>query len=62
MVAINQDDPNVEEIEKLISMDAVLTYSLLKLVNSSYYALRNQATDVHQAIVVMGLGQLRQWI
>lgn len=62
MVAINRDDPDVEEIENIISMDAVLTYSLLKIVNSSYFALRNRATDVHQAIVVMGLGQLRQWI
>ena len=62
LVAINRDVPDVEEIEQIISMDAVLTYSLLKIVNSSYFALRNQATDVHQAIVVMGLGQLRQWI
>ena len=62
LVAINRDDPDVDEIERIISMDAVLTYSLLKIVNSSYYALRNRATDVHQAIVVMGLGQLRQWI
>ena len=62
MVAINRDDPDVNEIEQIISMDAVLTYSLLKIVNSSYFALRNQAADVHQAIVVMGLGQLRQWI
>ncbi|WP_201754704.1 HDOD domain-containing protein [Pseudoflavonifractor sp. 60] len=62
MVAINRDDPDVDEIERIISMDAVLTYSLLKIVNSSYFALRNRATDIHQAIVVMGLGQLRQWI
>ena len=62
MVAINRDDPNVDEIEQIISMDAVLTYSLLKIVNSGYFALRNRAADVHQAIVVMGLGQLRQWI
>lgn len=62
MVAINRDDPDVEEIEQIISMDAVLTYSLLKIVNSGYFALRNRAADVHQAIVVMGLGQLRQWI
>ena len=62
LVAINRDVPDVEEIEQIISMDAVLTYSLLKIVNSSYFALRNRATDVHQAIVVMGLGQLRQWI
>lgn len=62
MVAINEDEPDVEAIENIISMDAMLTYSLLKIVNSGYFALRNQATTVHQAIVVMGLGQLRQWI
>ena len=62
MVAINEDEPNVEEIERIISMDAMLTYSLLKIVNSGYFALRNRATEVHQAIVIMGLGQLRQWI
>ena len=62
MIAINEDEPDVEAIEQLISMDATLTYSLLKIVNSGYFALRNRATTVHQAIVVMGLGQLRQWI
>lgn len=62
MIAINEDEPNVDAIEQLISMDAMLTYSLLKIVNSGYFALRNRATTVHQAIVVMGLGQLRQWI
>ena len=62
MVAIAKDEPNVEEIEQIISMDATLTYSLLRIVNSAYFALRNRATDVHQAIVALGLSQLRQWI
>ena len=62
MVAITKDEPNVEEIEQIISMDATLTYSLLRIVNSAYFALRNRATDVHQAIVALGLSRLRQWI
>lgn len=62
MVAVTKDEPDVEEIEQIISMDATLTYSLLKIVNSAYFALRNRATDVHQAIMVLGIGQLRQWI
>ena len=62
MVAITKDEPNVEEIEQIISMDATLTYSLLRIVNSAYFALRNRATEVHQAIVALGLSQLRQWI
>ena len=62
MVAITKDEPNVEEIEQMIAVDATLTYSLLRIVNSAYFALRNRATDVHQAIVALGLSQLRQWI
>ena len=62
MMAITKDEPDVEEIEQIIAMDATLTYSLLKIVNSAYFALRNRATEVHQAIMVLGLGQLRQWI
>ena len=62
MVAITKDEPDIEEIEQIIAMDATLTYSLLRIVNSAYFALRNRATEVHQAIVVLGLGQLRQWI
>lgn len=62
MVAITKDEPNVEEIEQIISMDASLTYSLLRIVNSAYFALRNRATSVHQAVTILGLGQLRQWI
>ena len=58
MVAITKDEPDIEEIEQIIAMDATLTYSLLRIVNSAYFALRNRATEVHQAIVVLGLGQL----
>lgn len=62
LVAVTKDEPEVEEIEQIISMDASLTYSLLRIVNSAYFALRNRATNVHQAVTILGLGQLRQWI
>ena len=62
MVAITRDEPNVDEIEQPISMDASLTYNLLKVANSAFFALRNRATTVHQAIMTLGLGQLKQWI
>ena len=62
MVAITKDEPDVEEIEQIIAMDATLTYSLLRIANSAYFALRNRATDVHQGVTILGLTQLRQWI
>lgn len=62
MVAVTRDEPDVDEIERLISMDASLTFGLLKMANSAYFALRHRATTIHQAIMTLGLGQLKQWI
>ena len=62
MVAVTRDEPNVEEIEQMIAMDASLTYGLLKMVNSAYFALRHRATTIRQAMMTLGLGQLKQWI
>ena len=62
MVAVTRDEPNVEEIEQLIAADVSLTFTLLKLVNSAYFALRHRATTITQAIMTLGLGQLKQWI
>ncbi len=62
MVAVTKDEPNVDEIETIISRDVSLTFSLLKLVNSAYFALRHRAKSVKQALVILGLGQLKQWI
>lgn len=62
MVAVTRDEPDIDEIVKLISVDATLTYGLLRMVNSCYFALRHRATTIQQAIMTMGLGQLKQWI
>ena len=62
MVAVTRDEPNVEEIERMIASDASLSYGLLKMVNSAYFALRHRATTITQAIMTLGLGQLKQWI
>ena len=61
IMAISAEEPDITEIEKIISVDATLTYGLLKMVNSCYFALRHEVTTVQQAIVIMGLGELRQW-
>ena len=50
------------KLKASFSRDVSLTYSLLKLVNSAYFALRNRAKSVKQALVILGLGQLKQWI
>lgn len=60
--AISKDEPDMDELEEIHSRDAGLTYALLKMVNSAYFALRKRTASVRQAIVTMGLGQLREWV
>ncbi len=62
MVAITRDEPDVDEIEQIIAADAGLTFGLMKMANSVYFALRHRATTIHQAVMTLGLNQLKQWI
>lgn len=62
MVAVLEDEPDVEKIEQIISVDASLTYGLLKIANSRYFSLRTKITSVRQAIMIVGLKDLKQWV
>jgi len=62
MVAVSKDEPDFVEVEEIISRDAGLTYALLKLVNSAYFALRRRTASIRQALVTLGIGQLRHWV
>lgn len=62
MVALTRDQPNQNEIVDIIACDADLTANLLKLVNSACLALHTPVQDVRQALVVLGVGQLQQWV
>lgn len=61
MIAVTRDEPDVDEIANIISRDVTLAFSVIKMVNSAYFALRNRVRSVKQALVVLGLGQLKQW-
>lgn len=62
VVEVSRDEPDVERIEKIISRDAALSFALLKIVNSAYFALRRRVTSIRQALVTMGISQLKQWV
>ena len=62
LTAITREQPDYDEIEKIVAMDVSLTFSLLKMVNSAYFALPNRVKNVKQALTILGLGQLRRWI
>lgn len=62
VVAVAKEEPDMTEIEEIIGRDAGLSYAILKLVNSAYFALRRRTASIRQALMTLGIGQLRQWV
>lgn len=62
VVEVSKDEPDIEHIEEIIKRDAALSYALLKIVNSAYFALRRRVSSIRQALVTMGISQLKQWV
>ena len=53
--------PNVSpnDLNKVISLDPVLTGNVLKLINSSYYSLPNHINSLTRAIIVLGINTVK---
>ncbi|MBI3371734.1 MAG: HDOD domain-containing protein [Betaproteobacteria bacterium] len=52
---IRSADPDLRVLATLIGTDVALSAALLKTVNSSFYALECKATNVKQAMSILGL-------
>ena len=62
MVAVTREEPDLDEIARIISMDVTLSYRLMKMINSAYFAVKNRVTSVKQALTIWGVSQIKQWI
>lgn len=56
-------NPNTtpERLETLIIRDPVLTYKLLRIINSAAYSLVRKVESLTEAIVMLGMAQIRKW-
>jgi c-di-GMP-related signal transduction protein len=54
-------DPDIDAIESALSSDAALVVRLLRLVGSSAWGLRRPVASIQQALVLLGLVQVRRW-
>jgi len=55
----NSPDTSSNDLNRVISLDPVLTGRVLKLINSAYYSLANRATSLTWAIVMLGLNTVK---
>ena len=60
MKEMRGDDPDFEKISQLISEDASLAAAMLQTVNSAFYGLRTKAKSIRQAIILLGLREVRR--
>lgn len=60
LAEVSRVDVDINRIESLIAADPSLVYSLLRLVNSSSFGLNVRVESIRQAIVLLGLVQVRQ--
>jgi HD-like signal output (HDOD) protein len=55
MAEIDEYDPDLEALGKLISADVALAAGLIKTANSPFFGFGNRARSVHSALLLLGL-------
>lgn len=59
MEICSRTDASPNELNKVISLDPVLTGQVLKLINSAYYSLINKVTSLTRAITMLGVNTVK---
>lgn len=61
LAQLRNPDITMPELEHLIAHDAVLSYRLLRYINSASFALRREIDSIQQALMLLGLDAVRKW-
>lgn len=59
---ISKENSSLKEFEALIRVDPTLVLRLLRMVNSSYYALKEKVDSIARALVFIGMKNLRNMV
>jgi EAL and modified HD-GYP domain-containing signal transduction protein len=62
MKILNEKELEYQRIADIIETDLGLSYKLLKIANSVFFGSRNKILHIKQALVQLGIIELRKWI
>jgi len=60
--ALNQEEPDLQQITEIIEKDLALSYKLLKMANSVIFASKSRIYSIKQALVRLGIEELKKWV
>ena len=61
LAALNRPNLSIAELEELVKRDVSLAVRVLRSVNSAAFASGREITSIRQALVLLGLDQVRKW-
>ncbi len=61
LASLSDPDIEIKEIADLVALDNVMSYKLLKVVNSPLFRGVNQISSIHDAVVRFGYVNLKKW-
>lgn len=53
---------DIDAIEEIIKGDVSLSFKLLKFLNSGMFSFKNRVSSIRQAIMLLGVEELKKWI
>jgi len=59
---LHREEPNFEELTRIVVADISLSYKLLRLVNSAIFGFRSRINSIKQALVILGLQEIKKWV
>ncbi|HFE37731.1 MAG TPA: HDOD domain-containing protein [Gammaproteobacteria bacterium] len=59
---LQDPDIEVDELDELIKVDVSLSYKILKYINSPGFGLGTEVTSIRQALMLLGIKNLKKWM
>jgi len=61
VASLQKPDVELAELREIIGQDVALSFKLLRLVNSAFFALPREIESIRDAVVLLGINNIRRW-
>jgi EAL and modified HD-GYP domain-containing signal transduction protein len=61
LTRIQSPNIDIQEIEDLFRQDLILSYKLLRVINSAYFGMPKRVDSIRRAVLLFGLERIKNW-